>query len=287
MNDSTTKPRLNKEYAVLQTATIDVKILRLAKKQVTMSVFRQLEIKCPFLPIEAETSDCVELRGQVWGRVKYVWKDSPGWADQYLVWQMGNTLYTWPLGECDGGPSYLFIEDLKSYIGLDELKSTFMWFLDGEDLKNNIRKSGEEIVRWLKENEDLYEKAVEELDVEREKDKEYKYFEGPEESNYGCLTDYGYDDDGDETVIDDKHEHLLEVNDVCFDFQNKFEDLVRWSSDIGFIPDNNHWAGTPEELLNKAAEFAYINELRKRHLKSSFNELCCQLLLSDHLFISA
>lgn len=83
---------LNKRHAVVHTASIDVKIMRLDKKQVTMSVFRQLPERSIFAD---EVS--ISLRGTPWGIVRYVWKDCPEWADCHLVWQQDDELFRMPL----------------------------------------------------------------------------------------------------------------------------------------------------------------------------------------------
>lgn len=83
---------LHKEHAIVHTTSIDVKIMRLDKRQLTMAVFRQL-------PEKAIVGDSTNpsLLGVPWGRVAYLWDKSPKWADYYLVWQEGNQLYRMPM----------------------------------------------------------------------------------------------------------------------------------------------------------------------------------------------
>lgn len=74
-----------KDHAVIHTATIDVKTIRLNKRQVTMSVFRQLD---------EETIFNVDgtLAGIPWGRVNYTWKDNRLGTDYHIVWQDGDMI---------------------------------------------------------------------------------------------------------------------------------------------------------------------------------------------------
>jgi len=76
---------LHKQHAVVHTASIDVHIMRLDKRQVTMSVFRQLDEESVFLTDGT-------LRGTVWGRVNYLWKDNPKGTAFHVVWQDGDRL---------------------------------------------------------------------------------------------------------------------------------------------------------------------------------------------------
>jgi hypothetical protein len=76
---------LSKRHATLHTASIDIQIMRLDRKQVTMAVFRQLDEESVFL---ADGS----LRGTPWGRVNYTWNaNRPGTAF-HVVWQDGECL---------------------------------------------------------------------------------------------------------------------------------------------------------------------------------------------------
>lgn len=85
--------RLHKQHAVLHTAAIDVKIMRLEKRQVTLSVFRQLQEQSIFDP----DKEPARLVGTPWGRVQYLWKGCPDWANYHLVWQFENQLRRMPL----------------------------------------------------------------------------------------------------------------------------------------------------------------------------------------------
>ncbi len=81
---------VHKDHAVIHTATIDVKIMRLGKRQVTQSVFRQLEEECVF-------DVGLELRGKLWGRVNYLWNGCPAYTNYHIVWQKENELRRMPL----------------------------------------------------------------------------------------------------------------------------------------------------------------------------------------------
>lgn len=76
---------LHVNHAIIHTASIDVAIMRLNKKQVTLSVFRQLDEESIFL------SDG-SLRGTPWGRVNYTWKDNKPGTAFHVVWQDGEYL---------------------------------------------------------------------------------------------------------------------------------------------------------------------------------------------------
>lgn len=93
---------LHKDHAIVHTASIDVKVLRINKRQMTMGVFRQLE-EAPILYVNGEGT--YSTRGIVWGRVRYTWSDSPAWTDQYVIWQRGDILCRCPLPT----PGYLTV----------------------------------------------------------------------------------------------------------------------------------------------------------------------------------
>ncbi len=76
---------LTKDHAIIHTATIDVKIMRLNKRQVTMAVFRQLDAESIF-------NSNGTLAGKPWGRVNYTWKDSPRGTAFHIVWQDGDSI---------------------------------------------------------------------------------------------------------------------------------------------------------------------------------------------------
>lgn len=81
---------LHKSHAVVHTATIDVKILRLDKRQLTQSVFRQLDEQLIF------RSDGT-LGGTPWGRVNYTWKDNPPGTVFHVIYQDGENLKRSPV----------------------------------------------------------------------------------------------------------------------------------------------------------------------------------------------
>lgn len=76
---------LNAENAQIITATVTVRALTIERRQVTLSVFRQL--------IEADIVDLdvMRLRGVGWGHVRYLIEQPPDRAIN-LVWQLGSEL---------------------------------------------------------------------------------------------------------------------------------------------------------------------------------------------------
>lgn len=106
------KQLLNKNHVVVHTATIDVKVLRIEKKQVTMSVFRQIPEENLF---RLDDRGWLLVDGDPWGVVHYVWNDSPRWARKYLVFQRDGKLFRMPL------PSSLkYVDDnLLQWVALD------------------------------------------------------------------------------------------------------------------------------------------------------------------------
>jgi hypothetical protein len=78
------------DHATIRTATVSVKVLTLDKKQMTLSVFRQLP--CEHI-VDPETRS---LRGTPWGTVNYFWKDCgfDGVRDHlHVVWEKEGRLY--------------------------------------------------------------------------------------------------------------------------------------------------------------------------------------------------
>jgi hypothetical protein len=88
---------IDKRHAIIHTASIDVKIMRLDKKQVTLSVFRQLKerkiFELEFYQVGDSWNPKVTLLGTPWGIVNYVWDKCESWTRYHLVWQDGNEIY--------------------------------------------------------------------------------------------------------------------------------------------------------------------------------------------------
>jgi hypothetical protein len=83
-------PMLTPNNAVLTTATIEIATLRLDKRQVTQSVFRQVHERSP-IAVDGGLID-----GAVpWGSVNYWWSgaEQPGDPAIHLLWQLGNKLF--------------------------------------------------------------------------------------------------------------------------------------------------------------------------------------------------
>lgn len=77
--------KIRASEAVVKTAQVEVKVLTISGKQVTLAVFRQLELE-PLID-----RDTMQFRGLPWGRVNYFWGDCED--DHYhVVWQKGNEL---------------------------------------------------------------------------------------------------------------------------------------------------------------------------------------------------
>ncbi len=103
-------PALTVHNAEIRTATVEVKTLTLGGKQVTQSVFKQLQDR------DLITNDG-RLNGQPWGRVNYhPEKCSGDAAHLHVVWQVGTDLFrarvdmhkTWPnMFEAKNGLRYL------------------------------------------------------------------------------------------------------------------------------------------------------------------------------------
>lgn len=87
-------PALTVQNAEIKTATVEVKTLTISGKQVTLAVFRQLQV-APW------TDNQGNPRGQGWGRVNYCPEGrrcgADGWGDQrnhvHVVWQLGTELF--------------------------------------------------------------------------------------------------------------------------------------------------------------------------------------------------
>lgn len=78
---------LNAAEATVRTCTVEVRVMKLGKKQMTLSVFRQLEYESIFHP------DPFDLKAEPWGRVNYFWGGCEGTDGHlHLVWQKGDEL---------------------------------------------------------------------------------------------------------------------------------------------------------------------------------------------------
>ncbi|WP_169719363.1 hypothetical protein [Desulfovirgula thermocuniculi] len=74
--------------ASIETAEVKVEVVRLGKKQMTLAVFRQIEVEDLLDPKTAE------LRGRVWGRVNYHvgYEHAPSSPHLHILWQKGDEL---------------------------------------------------------------------------------------------------------------------------------------------------------------------------------------------------
>ncbi len=82
-------PKLTVQNAEIKTATVEVRTLTLSGKQVTLSVFKQIEKESIFL-------EDGRLAGEAWGRVNYhpdpECKDLATITHHHIVWQKGGDL---------------------------------------------------------------------------------------------------------------------------------------------------------------------------------------------------
>ena len=81
---------LTTKEATVQTVQVEIKALKVGKKQVTMGLFRQLPYQ-DLLDVET-----LQLRGVPWGHVNYWWENDGCVWDQgprlHVVWQLGDEL---------------------------------------------------------------------------------------------------------------------------------------------------------------------------------------------------
>jgi hypothetical protein len=87
-------PMLTPNNAVLTTASIEVAVLRLDKRQVTAAIFRQIHERSPIAANGGLIAGAVP-----WGLVNYFWSGAAEYEFQgdrnrvHLLWQLGNSLY--------------------------------------------------------------------------------------------------------------------------------------------------------------------------------------------------
>lgn len=116
------KAKLDSRIVEVRTTTVDVKVMRIGNRQLTMSIFRQIPDKP--LPEEfyynflTNVSDGIT----VWGVVRYTWKESPYWAGYYVVWQQDDKIYRMAMIESEaykyGGGKW---DDFTCYAGVYDL----------------------------------------------------------------------------------------------------------------------------------------------------------------------
>lgn len=79
-------PLINIKDAQIKTAAVEIKTLTISGKQVTLSVFRQIEEENI---IDEET---MKFNGIPWGQVNYFWKEEYQDYKLHILWQKGNEL---------------------------------------------------------------------------------------------------------------------------------------------------------------------------------------------------
>lgn len=87
--------KIDKRLAVVKTGTISIKMMTLADRKLTMAVFRQIPEKSVF--VEKDETGKLELVGECWGVVRYVWSKCPQWTQYHVVWEQNNILYRTPM----------------------------------------------------------------------------------------------------------------------------------------------------------------------------------------------
>lgn len=78
-------PAINVENAVIKTASVEIKTLTISGRQVTLSVFRQIQEEDIF-------DQNMSLKGIPWGTVNYFWKEDDTERKIHLLWQLGKQL---------------------------------------------------------------------------------------------------------------------------------------------------------------------------------------------------
>jgi hypothetical protein len=80
--------RITTENASIRTTSVDVRVITISGKQMTLSVFRQLKEEDLIDPVT------LTLRGTTWGTVNYFWGDDIKYAHKnlHVVWQHGDEL---------------------------------------------------------------------------------------------------------------------------------------------------------------------------------------------------
>lgn len=123
---SVAKNIVNVSQASLCTVSVEVKTIRISKKQMTISVFRQIEVESPFTdPSDGRhAKDYPTERGVIWGRVSYIPKESPAWTDYYVIWQKGNELRKFPMCK---------VSNIDNGFGLDPPGRQFLRYLVPEN----------------------------------------------------------------------------------------------------------------------------------------------------------
>tara|TARA_Y100000310_G_C20498898_1_gene722923 strand:- start:324 stop:926 length:603 start_codon:yes stop_codon:yes gene_type:complete len=84
--------------AIVKTAQVEVKTLTIKGKQVTLSVFRQLQQERVLDPISGN------LLGMPWGKVNYFWGDCIDEGHLHIVWKKGTELRRSCIGRASSYP---------------------------------------------------------------------------------------------------------------------------------------------------------------------------------------
>ena len=82
--------RIAANEATIKTASVEVRALTISGRQVTLSMFRQLQEE------QVVDEETLTLKGPVWGKVNYFWGDNANFSESslplHVVWQKGDEL---------------------------------------------------------------------------------------------------------------------------------------------------------------------------------------------------
>jgi len=80
--------RIAAHEATIKTASVEIRALTVSGRQVTLSVFRQLQEE------QVVDQESLTLKGPVWGKVNYLWGGDAKRTDDplHMVWQKGDEL---------------------------------------------------------------------------------------------------------------------------------------------------------------------------------------------------
>lgn len=94
--------KVQKWNATVTTGVVEVKMMTLASKKLTMAIFRQIPERCPLVTAELKLPHKLTVVAlipnvQMWGWTQYVWTACPEWTVKHLVWAIDSTIYRYPL----------------------------------------------------------------------------------------------------------------------------------------------------------------------------------------------
>lgn len=87
------------KHAVIHTAEVGIKVVRIDNKGITQAIFKQIPEKCPY---GIDERGLIEEVGEIWGWINYTFPTSPEWAKGYLIWTDGTELFKFPFATDKG-----------------------------------------------------------------------------------------------------------------------------------------------------------------------------------------